>query len=342
LVRRMEEFGLSNVRVDRVGNAIGEVGEGEPEVLLCGHIDTITGQIPVKFESGRVYGRGAVDAKSALAAMVVAASRFVDKPIKGTVKVAGVVDEEGRGKGIRHLSDEIGDVDFAIFGEPSGLSNITIGYKGKISLKVHCSTQPAHISGDLAHQKNAIEAAYSLWKEIKNITETDREVYKKPFDSLTAAITGIQGGGPSNVTPYECNFSVDIRVPPRLSCGEAWGFIESNLRSFIDAHSETQFRFEVEDRVEPVVVDKGTILIRALTRSIIRSIKKPVRFLKKTGTGDMNIFALNHHVPMATYGPGDSKLSHTFNEHIEVEEYVRSIDVLEMTVNELFQRWKKD
>ena len=50
---------------------------------------------------------------------------------------------------------------------------------------------------------------------------------------------------------------------------------------------------------------------------------------------------VNSYKVMATYGPGDSKLSHAFNESIAVEEYLKSIDVLEMTVNELFQRWKK-
>ncbi|MEM3640669.1 MAG: acetyl-lysine deacetylase, partial [Candidatus Bathyarchaeia archaeon] len=48
------------IRADNVGNVIGEVGNGKPTVLLCGHMDTVPGYIPVKVIDGKIYGRGAV------------------------------------------------------------------------------------------------------------------------------------------------------------------------------------------------------------------------------------------------------------------------------------------
>ena len=62
------------VWTDDVGNVIGEIGQGKPVILLCGHMDTVEGYIPVRLENNKLYGRGAVDAKASLVAMIVAAS----------------------------------------------------------------------------------------------------------------------------------------------------------------------------------------------------------------------------------------------------------------------------
>ena len=74
---RMEsDFGYENVQTDEAGNVAAEVGRGEGSrtVLLCGHMDTVPGNLPVRVKDGRVFGRGAVDAKSALCAMIAAGS----------------------------------------------------------------------------------------------------------------------------------------------------------------------------------------------------------------------------------------------------------------------------
>ena len=74
---------------------------GDPCILLCGHMDTVPGQVPVRIEDGYIYGRGASDAKSPLIAMLLAASEFPKQ--RGTVIFAGVVDEEGNATGIKQL-----------------------------------------------------------------------------------------------------------------------------------------------------------------------------------------------------------------------------------------------
>ena len=49
--------------------------------------------------------------------------------------------------------------------------------------------------------------------------------------------------------------------------------------------------------------------------------------MRKTGTGDMNILGKAMNLPIVTYGPGDSHLDHTLNEHIEINEYLQAIAV---------------
>ena len=70
LVKELSTLGF-DAKKDIVGNVIAEIGQGEIAILLCGHIDTVTGNIPVKIENKKVYGRGAVDAKGSMAAMIL-------------------------------------------------------------------------------------------------------------------------------------------------------------------------------------------------------------------------------------------------------------------------------
>src|SRR4051812_4092580 len=61
LVDAMARLGLE-AWIDETGNAVGSIGEGSPEIVLLGHIDTVPGDVPVRIEDGLLYGRGAVDA----------------------------------------------------------------------------------------------------------------------------------------------------------------------------------------------------------------------------------------------------------------------------------------
>src|SRR5581483_10748345 len=67
-VSQMRTLGLES-HVDAAGNAVGAAGAG-PEIVLLGHIDTVPGEVPVRIEDGKLYGRGAVDAKGPFATFV--------------------------------------------------------------------------------------------------------------------------------------------------------------------------------------------------------------------------------------------------------------------------------
>ena len=58
LVTQMRALGFRAYQ-DAVGNAIGVLGEGEREIVLLGHMDTVEGFVPIRLEDGRLYGRGA-------------------------------------------------------------------------------------------------------------------------------------------------------------------------------------------------------------------------------------------------------------------------------------------
>jgi len=81
--------------------------------------------------------------------------------------------------------------------------------------------------------------------------------------------------------------------------------------------------------------------VRALSYAIRKVMNKPATLLRKTGTGDMNILGRAMNIPIVTYGPGDSHLDHTKDEHIDISEYLTSIQVYRETILKLSELHRK-
>ncbi|MFL6478328.1 MAG: M20/M25/M40 family metallo-hydrolase [Nitrososphaera sp.] len=321
--RCVNELGFEQVNIDNVGNVIATKGVGEPCILLCGHMDTVPGQVPVRIEDGYIYGRGASDAKSPLISMLLAASEFPKQ--SGTVIFAGVVDEEGNATGIKQLVKSKIGVHYAIFGEPSGVDNITIAYKGRIELRLTCDVEEsAHASAPWL-AKNSIEEMYDFWMEIKSEMVRVGTAENKAH-SISCSLTEITGGSSHNVTPQRCKVTIDIRVPTVTTCANVLHTVEDVI-SRVSAKKGIKATYRVEDRTEPFEADYASPLVRALILAVLDVRNKRPLLLRKTGTGDMNVLGHNFRIPVITYGPGDPHASHTADERVKVEDYVTSIEV---------------
>ncbi len=332
----MKELGFHHVRIDEVNNVFGEVGSGEPTILLAGHMDTIPGWRPVKITGRLIYGRGAVDAKSALAAMIMAAHKLSDSRMKGKVVVGALVDEEGNGTGIKHFVRSKPRVDYAIFGEPSGVDNITIGYKGSIDLSLSCETAPAHASAPW-RTRNAVTELMRVYNAIEEYSQT-MKVKGDAYHSVTTCLTQISGGTAHNVVPGKCSARVDVRVPSTISSASLLSELERLIQRY--RSDEINLRVQVKDITEPFEVDKASAAVRAMVRAILQVRRKTPRLLRKTGTGDMNVLGRALKVPVTTYGPGDSHLSHTTDERISADDYLVSIEVYQAAVLNLIKFYK--
>jgi LysW-gamma-L-lysine carboxypeptidase len=326
LAEEMRSLGL-RATIDEVGNVIGESENSGPSFLLCGHMDTVPGKLPVKLFGNRLYGRGAVDAKAALAAMVCAAGNLVARSFPGRILVAGVVDEEGRSLGVKTLVKSGVKPDYAIFGEPSGVENITIAYKGSVKARFTCRTKTGHSSAPWLF-KNAIEEAYDLWQELKKI-HLDKERPDSKFHSLTSTLTEIHGGGAASIVPSLAELHVDFRVPPEISTQQLMDEVSKAIDAFCSTHEGTRVEVEVEDSCEGYEADQDSVLVRGLSWAIRHVRGSNVTLLRKTGTSDMNILGLKFNIPVVAYGVGDSKLDHTDEEYVDLNEYLDSVRILE-------------
>ncbi len=319
----VNELGFEQVNIDNVGNIIATKGTGEPRILLCGHMDTVPGQVPVRIEDGYIYGRGASDAKAPLIAMLLAASEFPKQ--SGTVIFAGVVDEEGNATGVKQLVKSKMGVDYAVFGEPSGVESITVAYKGRLAIRLTCDV------GDSAHAsapwlaKNAIEEMYDFWSAIKAEIERVGTAENKA-KSISCSLTEITGGSSHNVTPQKCKITMDIRVPTITTCENVLRIVDTVVAK-VAAEKGVKATYRIEDKTEPFEADHSSPLVRSLLLAVLDVRKRRPMLLRKTGTGDMNVLGHSFKIPVITYGPGDPHASHTADERVNIEEYVSSIEV---------------
>jgi len=319
----INDLGFEQAQIDSVGNVIATKGSGYPRILLCGHMDTVPNKVPVRMENGYLFGRGASDAKAPLIAMLMAASEFPKQ--NGTIIFAGVVDEEGNATGSKQLIKNNLEVDYAIFGEPSGIQNITISYKGRLAIKLICDVlESAHASAPWL-AKNSIEESYDFWIAIKNeINKTDNK--EKKTSSISCCLTEITGGSSHNVTPQKCKITMDIRIPTTNTCQQVLNSIDKIIND-ISAKKGIKTNYIIEDSTEPFEADNSSLLVRSLFLSILDVCKKRPVLLRKTGTGDMNIIGNAFKIPVVTYGPGDPHTSHSIDENINIQEYVTGIEV---------------
>ncbi len=339
LAAEMEKLGF-RVRRDEVGNVIGEIGEGSPVVLLCGHMDTVEGIVPIRFEGDQLYGRGSVDAKGPLAAMIVAASKFVDGGFPGKILVVGVVDEEKGGTGIQHFVESGIQPDYAIFGEPSGLEKVVFGYKGIVSVKITVETPSGHSAAPWLFE-NAIEKAMEFWRQIRKL-HLREEKLKSRFYSITSCLTKIHGGNTSaSFIPSHCEVYVQLRIPPQLTPEVVFEEVKRKIDRYKATNPKVTVAVEMVDVAKAFEADRRSVIVRALAWGIRKTTLNYAAFSRKTGTGDMNVLGNALKIPVVTYGPGDSKLDHTPNEHIDIKEYLKSIEVLKKALTKLPDLVKK-
>lgn len=332
LQKKMIGLGYSKVRIDSAGNVIGEVGRGRTRVLLCGHMDTVPGRLPVALKGGKLTGSGAADAKSPLCAMVVAGHRLRDsRDVRLTV--AAVTQEESKSLGVATLIESGARFDYAVFGEPSGAGRITVGYRGRLSVRFTTRTAGGHAGSPWANT-SALDSSLSLFRALGRYA-TAHTVKGDHFHSLTLSITVLRAGTYQNVIPSIAEMTLDVRIPSGMS----WKQVERDIRQVTERYSRANGSSKVEATfdvgTDPYEAEQGSLLVRAFQRAVILKLRTRPVMVRKTGTGDMNAFAAELGTQCVTYGPGYSSLSHTSNEYVMVDDYLSSIDVLVEAISQL-------
>jgi LysW-gamma-L-lysine carboxypeptidase len=326
LMDKLKERGLS-ARRDGAGNVIAEVGRGKPHVLFCGHMDTVPGKLPVKRAKGEILGRGAVDAKGPLAAMITAVSEFAPALRGGRITLVACVEEESSGRGVKHLAKSpiLSTIDCAIFGEPSGVGKITVGYRGRMLFSIRCKTRWGGHSGASWLYANAIEEAYNLWRKLRG-RWVNMRVSKQKFYSVSACLTRLKGGEYHNVVPSKCEMTVDVRVPTGINCENIVQEV-SRVAKEVAIKRGVDVEWRVIDELKPFQADTRSVLVKALKRAIRDVTGKEGVLMRKTGASDMSVLGPLSNGAVVAYGPGDPSLEHTGEERIKVSELLSGVKV---------------
>ncbi len=322
LVERMRSLGYEGAFIDEVGNAVGTIGKGPHQIMLLGHIDTVSGWIPPRVEDGVVYGRGVVDAKGALACFTDAAVRC--GAAEGwQLVVIGAVDEERDSRGAWFTAEQYRP-EYAVIGEPNRWNRIALGYKGCSRVRITLRRGQSHSAGGV---ESACEAAVEVWQAIKRFAEEYNTGKPRVFDQVLPSLQGLDSG--AGDFDQWAALVVSARLPPAVSPQDWFVKLEE-----LCGDGRVQ---QVGKPIPAWVCDKNTRVVRALLAGIRAEGGEPA-FVYKTGTADLNIVAPQWGCPALVYGPGDSALDHTPHEKLELAEYQKSVRVLESALRRLMEK----
>ncbi len=331
LVEWMQAHGF-DAHVDDVGNAIGIRGQGENTLMLLGHIDTVPGEIEVQVVSrppspspytadgSYLVGRGSVDAKGSLCAFADAAAQAAI-PDGWRVVVVGAVEEEIATSRGAHFVKTRFNPQMCIIGEPSGADRVTLGYKGRLLVDYILSRPVAHTARP-EPSVGALGAAF--WQRILDWSAQQNEGVSRYFDQVMPALRGINTS--TDHFHETLRMTVGFRLPPRISPDDVFAVIST----FVEADSDLR-PYSMERAYQG---NRNNALVRGMLAAIRAQGSQP-GFVLKTGTSDMNVVGEVWACPIVAYGPGDSDLDHTPDEHLPLDEYAQAVATLRYLIESL-------
>jgi succinyl-diaminopimelate desuccinylase len=274
-------------------------------------------------EDGRLYGRGSMDSKGPLAAMLAAAGGIIRSGVKlaGDLYVIAPVDDETAGEwGLRYVFDQ-GAVParHVIYGEATDF-RIKHIYKSRLWFDLELLGRSAH--GAYPDKGiNAIDKAYDAIAAIRAM-----ELRSDPIvgpDTVNVGV--IRGGDQVNKVCDQCSVSFDVRWGPGRSSDEVRLAIDDALRKAAERDPDFEMgQFVVTERREPLSFDATGILVASALAAgeqlLGQDIGDDPGWLS---SGDLFWLWKNGHIDSGiVWGPGDPAQAHVIDEHIEIDQLV--------------------
>jgi len=302
--------------VDRHGNIVvapPEWGGALPVALLASHVDTVPGMLEARLDGGVVWGRGAVDAKGPLAAMIVGLALAAGE-LECSAAAAALLGEERDSRGAWALLASGETPPFIVIGEPTGGDGVAVGYRGSLRLTLECRGEEGHAA--------SVEGG-AAWELVELLHELRG-------DGDPGALTMLRAGEAWNVVPPQATAVLDKRYT-----GSGADGLAAAARACSKALSRPCGCRRMS-LMAPVRVPLSAPVPRSLVAALRGEGVKP-RVTVKHGTSDMNILYWGSR-SIAAYGPGDPRLAHTRGERVSVEELGRAARVYAATLKSLCRR----
>jgi acetylornithine deacetylase len=283
---------------------------------------------------GRIYGRGASDMKSGVAAMCAAALRVADANLDGEVIVAAVSDEEYESIGSRALVASGIQAEAAIVTEPTRLA-ICPAHRGFAWIELVVHGRAAHGS----RYDIGVDAITLAARALTELDDHQRNVLAKKTHpllgrpSLHASI--VTGGLGLSTYPDRCSIQIERRTIPGETAADFRREVEQACERVRARMPE--FRADVIPGFsqEPNEVPETHRVVRALARSLERAGERaPIEGLPCWT--DAALFTAAG-IPAICFGPGDIGLAHSAEEYVDMGEIERAAGVLSGFVSEWFE-----
>ncbi|HIY66624.1 MAG TPA: M20/M25/M40 family metallo-hydrolase [Candidatus Agrococcus pullicola] len=298
-----------NVAPDRPNLSI-KFGPDEPGILFLGHSDVVpegtgwqvTNAFMPRVVDGKLYGRGAVDMKGGLAAIMQAAAAVTQVDPSVPIEILVTADEEDLSLGMRReLQEAARDYLCCIVGEPTNMATV-VACRGAANFRVTVHGKAAH-AGRPEDGVNAITAASRIALLIAGDHERLRAGAKGLLGSASWSIGRIQGGHGTSIVPDLCEILVDRRLMPHESGADAMEGLNALIQQ---EHTLDGCSTSVEQLMEMPGFE--TEADHPLTQDVVKALElerfeSPVEAWTAACEGG---FVHQHHgCPVVIMGPGD-------------------------------------
>jgi putative selenium metabolism hydrolase len=343
VMSKMVELDYDHVSVDSFGNVIGIVGDGPTGILFDSHMDTVGVNHPEEWRynpfggeivDGKLYGRGSVDMKSALAAVIFAghiAKRLGIQKGKTLYITASVMEEDYDGEAVYSMCRQLETLpDYVVICEPSGL-DLALGHKGRALIKVTSKGVSAHGSAP----EKGVNAIYKMGPILQRVEALNNAMMRQGNGTGSIALTKISSSSESlNAIPTQC----EVYLDRRLVIGEDKADISEEMNTLLEG---TDASWEVYDKRGksytgvPVVlhsflpsweISPDNVLTKACAKSFKIVFKREPRLIKWDFCTNGVATAGRLNIPTIGFGPGDSKKAHTVDECCEISQIAAAVD----------------
>ena len=331
LISHLESLGftIDKLPSGEVTNFYARKGNEAPLLVFAGHTDVVPPG-PLKewtsppFEptvkNNRLYGRGAADMKTSLAAFIISIEEFLteNKNHKGSIGLLITSDEEGIAtdgtvKIVEALKNKKEKIDFCIVGEPTCVSKfgdtIKNGRRGSLSAKLKVKGIQGHIAyPELI--KNPIHKVAPVIDELVNTIWDEGNEY---FPKTSWQISNINGGtGATNVVPG----FVEILFNFRYSSESTSDILMKNVEKILDKH-QLDYDIDWQHSGEPYLTETGS-LVNALSDAV-KEITGNNPTISTTGGTSDGRFIAKICDQVVEFGPINESI-HKINENVNIDD----------------------
>ena len=343
LIYKLEKLGFSceKYTINGVSNLVARWGQGPNHFAFCGHTDVVPPGPLDKWKSppfspvisqNKLYGRGAADMKTGIAAMLAATERTIDSLDDSKVSFWWLItsDEEGEAEWgskwiAEYLASKNVQLDMCLVGEPSASATtgdtIKIGRRGSLSGTIHITGKQGHV----AYPKTAVNAIHKASNVINALTQHPFDKGSEDFPGTTLQITHMDTGSfTDNIVPSAVRVEFNVRY--------SWQFdqkgLSTLLRSIInsvDTEAEVSFSRPCEAYLSKPKSNAEHCLIACVEKAIKSATGRYPVISTSGGTSDGRFFA-SEHTQVLEVGVPNTTI-HQINEHIHVSDLLTLEDI---------------
>ncbi|MCZ4241396.1 succinyldiaminopimelate desuccinylase [Alteromonas sp. I10] len=343
LIYKLEKLGFfcEKYTINGVSNLIARWGQGPNHFAFSGHTDVVPPGPLDKWKSppfspviskNKLYGRGAADMKTGIAAMLAATERTIASLDKEKVSFWWLItsDEEGEAEWgskwiAEYLASKNVQLDMCLVGEPSASAStgdtIKIGRRGSLSGTIHIAGKQGHV----AYPKTAVNAIHKASNVINALTQYPFDEGSDDFPGTSLQITHMDTGSfTDNIVPSAVRIEFNVRYSWQFNQNSLSVLLRSIINS-IDTEAEVSFSRPCEAYLSKPKSNAEHCLIACVEKAIKSATGRYPVISTSGGTSDGRFFA-SEHTQVVEVGVPNTTI-HQINEHIHVSDLLTLEDI---------------